>query len=1289
MPTPSLIQLLPLHVVKLIVNHVVGSSRMKFDEVWTDSQEYKALLKPLLWVSHNLRAIALPLYCNYFKIHIPIFPQGANGVYDLLPRRPGDDRASYKYLGHTTHHLAKELKVELDERAIYSGRALEVLSCVPYDGCAFPLVRKFALTLVTEELDDVDKSADIDLPRAQANIKAFVERVDQLAPIVREVRVRLEDFYLTDSADRLVGYLASLLFQLADRVNYDYEVGSATPVWQHLDTICNLTHITYTSLSSDESFLQSVRRNASTLQALDIDSEDEYVDIGGLIRNTDGSYVTYPCLLKLFLCWREDYDDDDRVVSSDVVPFPILQRLMILTEYPFGDDVVFRGNASTLECLNLKLTNSVVSMLRGFNVFTPLSHPKLQYVNIEDYEGDIPDLFATPIDYTQFVLGIGTRAHMRRIDIASIGRSIIPALSLPGAHTCIEVLKLSSLKFNLWDVFTLVKSLPLLADLHTRAPAIDNFPNAISKDELLAHVISNYAPMGERLRFWYVMCPDSYEAYTRAALCVLLLALKCPNFTHTATFRCQREPLMKAMEEIIASDAFQPYAPRLQRLLFKGWDAENFSFSTFLEECFNNVELLLQNSLRHNYATVSKLAMPCDPAISTMARELAENSAADLETCLSEAAYCQGRNNKSWGLSYAGSAQGEGRDINILDAWAIEMFDALLLLVAHHVKACIGGERAMGVLKPDNCRLILPIAQNDTDSDNTDIYPDGCSDCKAFAHIECGMFPLGSSVETQVASAHHNIVTGISVAAYSDGLERVVQLLTANTMALFYNQHNRRFAWGLTFFSRIIHAYVFGPDDIWASTEMDITSAEGHLAFIPLLVDWSLSSVDRLGFDPSIRYIVGDIGSGPYLEIDVHEMGKSTGQVDKHTYYSKRCVGAADHLFGCHSRYFVASTSPERLDAPEFLIKDLWTTSNSGSTNDTRENSVNTALQGVFNKSSKFGGSFLYSAGVGPVYISQGGTLVADSTDSAFKGLLDIGHIRQHKRTVFQWDETMISAAANPSQVIIAIADAMTALNAAYVKCRIIHGNLSDRAIQFEETADGINGVLGELDYSSYAGGSTVEAPEIMLFQPIHALDCRAIAARLNSDDRAYAETQSKSLDNWECMLYIICVLGTFGINQGERARYPKGESGYPRIKGWGSRNAVIAAVIKREDMDSARSFYTSVAKKINEGPLRQLAVDMHRILFPHPECPGTKVADGEDPLVLRDAYEDDIVAELLRVVEQHKKEALVTLRTTGSTTAERAEQSTDLLKKRKRKVVTTTSPMMTRSRASRSSSKF
>ncbi|KAJ2878820.1 hypothetical protein H4R27_005632 [Coemansia aciculifera] len=210
------------------------------------TQEYKALLKPLLWVSHNVRAI-------------------------------------YKYLGHPTHHLAKKLEIELDERTVYSGSALEALSCAPFDGCAFPLVRKFELTLVVEELDSVDNAVYIDILRAEANIRAFVERIKQLAPIVSEIRVQPKELYPPNINDQLVGSLASQLFQLVGRIDYDYQVGITTPIWQHLDTIRNLTHITYTSATSDKSFLQLVRQNASTLQALNFVSEYYYVDICGII----------------------------------------------------------------------------------------------------------------------------------------------------------------------------------------------------------------------------------------------------------------------------------------------------------------------------------------------------------------------------------------------------------------------------------------------------------------------------------------------------------------------------------------------------------------------------------------------------------------------------------------------------------------------------------------------------------------------------------------------------------------------------------------------------------------------------------------------------------------------------------------------------------------------------------------------------------------------------------------------------------------------------------------------
>ncbi|KAJ2749174.1 hypothetical protein GGI19_005792, partial [Coemansia pectinata] len=552
-------------------DHVVGSSRMEYADVRKDSQEYKELLKPLMQVSRNFRAIALPLYCNYFKLMVLLSSHDARGVYDLLPRRPGDDRAIYKYLGHPTHHLAKELEIELDERTIYSGRALEALSRTPFDGCAFPLVRKLALTLVAEEVGRMDEEAEIDISRAEANIRAFVERIKQLAPIVSEIRVHPKDLYPPDINDQFVGKLASQLFQLVGRIDYDHQVGTTAPIRQQLDTIRNLTHITYTTANKGKGFLQSVRQNASTLQVLDFESEYGYVDICGIIRNTDGSYITYPRLVSLFLSCRLDFDDHDRVVSPDVVPFPNLQRLMILPDYPFGDDVVFRGNAGTLKCLELGLSSSTASMLRGFNVFMPGSHPKLQHVNFEFFEGDELDLFATHIDYAQFVLGIRPRAHMRSVGMGSVSQPLLSALSSHGAHSCILILKLDSV-LNLWDIFTLVKSLPLLSDLRTYAPTIDNFPYDATKEELLAHVISNYAPMGERLRLWYIS--SSCDKHSKSALCVLLLALICPNFNHVATFFHQRESLLNSMERIMDSDAFRPYAPRLQYLLFKGWNSK-------------------------------------------------------------------------------------------------------------------------------------------------------------------------------------------------------------------------------------------------------------------------------------------------------------------------------------------------------------------------------------------------------------------------------------------------------------------------------------------------------------------------------------------------------------------------------------------------------------------------------------------------------------------------------------------------------------------------------------------
>ncbi|KAJ2812212.1 hypothetical protein GGI24_006707, partial [Coemansia furcata] len=301
---------------------------------------------------------------------------------------------------------------------------------------------------------------------------------------------------------------------------------------------------------------------------------------------------------------------------------------------------------------------------------------------------------------------------------------------------------------------------------------------------------------------------------------------------------------------------------------------------------------------------------------------------------------------------------------------------------------------------------------------------------------------------------------------------------------------------------------------------MDISSAKGRRAFISLLVGWSLCSVDSLGFDPTIRYEIDQASGDPYLEIDVQEMDDNTGQVERRTYYSQRCIGAADRLTGCRARYFAASTSRESMDKPAFLIKDAWTASDDNFSSDVRESSFLKVLHAKFGKSSEFGGRFSQLLGSGPVCIDQGDTSVDDSTITAFAGLPGISQDREHWRTVSEWAGNLISSAKNPSQVVIAIANAMMALTAAHDKCKILHGNISDRAIQIQETADGIKVVLAEFDYATFVGEYAGEAPELLQFQSILSLEgARPIRSRL---------------DDCESLLYLLCWLGTFGINPAE-----------------------------------------------------------------------------------------------------------------------------------------------------------
>ncbi|KAJ2752641.1 hypothetical protein GGI19_003690 [Coemansia pectinata] len=752
---------------------------------------------------------------------------------------------------------------------------------------------------------------------------------------------------------------------------------------------------------------------------------------------------------------------------------------------------------------------------------------------------------------------------------------------------------------------------------------------------------------------------------------------------------------------------------------------EDLSFSDISGNRDDDLDDLMQRILRRNCASVCKLASSRASDLRTVVGKIVSEVAADLEARMLMAAWDKGR---------ANDPPSKGRANDPLSAWAAEIlewtgsqsllsttgsrysndsasrplaadyvtpfFESFMLFVAHHVKAHFSEQAATGLLKPEDCRLILPVVNKDMEAERTDSYSSDYVNPADFVSVECGMFPLSCSVERQATPAPHLIVADVEIVGHPDDFNKAELRLATKTKALFFNQHNRRFAWGLTAFSCTIHAYVFGTDGIWASTAMDVSSAKGRRAFISLLVDWSLCSVDRLGFDPSIRYVVDGSVGGPYLEIDVHEMDESTGKVELHMYYSQQCVGAADRLTGRRARYFAASTSRKSMNTPAFLIKDMWTASGSGSAGDTRESSFLNVLHAEFDKSSEFSGSFSRLVSAGPVYISRGNTLVADSTAMAFsrlpsttqgatKGSGDIkgssssnaqrssnSYVRQHRRTVTKWPGYMISAADNPSQVIIAVADAMAALSAAYAKCKLLHGNISDQAILLQKMVGGIKGVLADFDYASYAGDDADAVPELMLFQSIRSLE----------DPKSIRTL----LDDCESLLYLVCWLGTFGINQAQRAayaaRHAAGLEPYLPIMAWNQGAATDIANAKRTHMDTSRSFTRDILNRMhdNDGPLRHLAEDIHRALFLHPDCYGADTIPNpisdqalrevnmpealcealqtgctRDPLVLRNDN-DNVVAILVNlfdVLARHRDVALATLGAAAANTAGGAEE--------------------------------
>ncbi|KAJ2061154.1 hypothetical protein GGI17_003264 [Coemansia sp. S146] len=500
-----------------------------FDGVENNTTAYKVLLRPLLWVCSNFRAIALPLFCNCFELDLT----------DTMLSEQEDQYLPLDHpdLGYPTFYLAKELDIEIRKDVVYTGKVLDMLSRSPYDGCVFPWVSNITFIFHSNEPDD-DIVADP--VQFKANIRAFSQWVKAVAPKVRNIWV------LPASLGR-PPEITSCYF------------GSSLP------------SSIFSSEGDMTQSLQLAQQNVSTLQSLVLESNHD-INVCGLVKDMTGCYVTYPLLRILKIFEHSSDSEQQRSAIDSVAPFPGLQHLVIERPYPFDDDTLFRGNAATLECLDMVLDSPTISMLRKYKVFTATSHPELQCVNFTQDDIRLPHSFTTAAGFMQSMLSIAPKASVRKIGGLFGCTELATALPLLGNHVSIQVLTLVNIPLEFWDIIALTKSPPYLSDLHSSfpPPSFEALTVDVNPDELPAYICANYAPMGKRFRCWHVKYYMT-QHHTDTIKCALLLALACPNFDCLVTDFGESRPFMKQMENNIASDVFKEYTPRLRRLLFNGW----------------------------------------------------------------------------------------------------------------------------------------------------------------------------------------------------------------------------------------------------------------------------------------------------------------------------------------------------------------------------------------------------------------------------------------------------------------------------------------------------------------------------------------------------------------------------------------------------------------------------------------------------------------------------------------------------------------------------------------------
>ncbi|KAI7821291.1 hypothetical protein BX661DRAFT_68165 [Kickxella alabastrina] len=522
-------QSLPAHIIEHIVGYTIDgtyASKGLFDK---PGQHPNKLYRELLHTCKCLRICVLARQHKCLSLEIDLKLKSVQAVDMFLV--PGIFTPQAE-----SNQLAKVVTMYVDYMSITDGSAHMILVNSEYINTPLFSVYKLRIQL-SDGFGNIPERSN-----TESNVLQFANLIKQLMPNICDIEIEYCIPCAVEASrhQHLFSQMAMSLYKGLHTSRLILQKTDSLTAFKPY-TITGLTHL---FILVDKHFAANIgliHRSAGTLVGLKLISKDDAEQFQNfLVNNENGEAIVYPCIqfLELGDCVLGPHES--RPLTKGTILFPRLRQLLIGSVYPFGDDVLFRGNNETLEYLELALDNKAIQILSKHRIFSSGKYPKLHTVYVSNSNDEI-EMSSVLSDraYANCALKMGSSAQKLSIRGDYKYAGIITQIS-NSTLINIQRLQLINTDLKLYNVITLLKAIPWLTSLHCRSLMMDANLSEMEPATLVEHMRAVYYLLGSNLGECYVW-RQGFQSANAVALCAFALAAICPQFYLFATNHALKE----------------------------------------------------------------------------------------------------------------------------------------------------------------------------------------------------------------------------------------------------------------------------------------------------------------------------------------------------------------------------------------------------------------------------------------------------------------------------------------------------------------------------------------------------------------------------------------------------------------------------------------------------------------------------------------------------------------------------------------------------------------------------